>query len=66
MDMDLDVVPMGEFVGDDLRGRRVVGGEVLNRLVEKTTPQPNVSPSRLRSKTWMSCDASRNFIEIAK
>ena len=31
-----------------------------------TTPQPKVSPSRLRSKTWMLCDASRNFIEIAK
>ncbi len=32
-EVDVDVVPMREFVGDDLRGLGVVGLEVLDRLV---------------------------------
>jgi hypothetical protein len=33
---------------------------------ENTTPQPNVSPGRLRSNTTTSQAGSRSFIEIAK
>ena len=35
VNMDLDIVPMGEFVGDDLRRCGVVGGEILDRLVRE-------------------------------
>ena len=35
VNMDLDIVPMGEFVRDDLRRRGVVGGEILDRLVRE-------------------------------
>ena len=33
MDVDVDVVPMGEFVGDDLARDGVIGHQVLDRLV---------------------------------
>jgi hypothetical protein len=36
--MDVDIVPMREFVGDDLRRHRIVGGQILDRLVGKDDP----------------------------
>jgi hypothetical protein len=35
LDMDLDIVPMGELVGDDPPGDRVVGHQILDRLIRK-------------------------------
>ena len=35
MDMDVDVVPMGEFVGDDPARYRIVGHQIFDRLVGK-------------------------------
>ena len=65
--MDVDIVPVRELVGDDLRPRpgslRVMFSTVRS---EKTTPQPKVTPGALRSKISISCAGSRSFIEIAK
>lgn len=35
MDMDVDIVPMGEFVCDDLARCRVVGHQILDGLIRK-------------------------------
>ena len=33
VNMDVDIVPMGEFVANDLTGNGVVGHQILDRLV---------------------------------
>jgi len=66
VDMDVDVVPMDEGRLDDGRGLGIVGLEIGERLVGKTTPQPKVSSGRLRSWTTTSSDGSRSFREMAR
>ena len=47
MDVDVDVVPMREFVGDDLGRDRVVGHEVVDRLVGKDHAPAEGHPARV-------------------
>ena len=65
--MDVDVVPMGEFVGDDPAGDRIVGHQILDRLVGEDDAPAEGDARRVALEQMRRRGAgSRSFIEIAK
>ena len=57
---------MPAVIAQRLAQHRVGGVDRLQRPVENTTPNPNVSSARLRSKTVTSADGSARRMSVAK
>ena len=67
VDMDVDIVPMGELVADDRARDRIVGHQILDRLVgEDDAPAERVVGAGCARTGRSRARGSRSFIEIAK
>ena len=49
LEMDRDIVPVGEFLGDAPIARKIVFLEIVERRIGEHDPEPEVSSARLRS-----------------
>jgi hypothetical protein len=67
MDMDVDIVPMGEFVADRRAADGVVRHQILDRLVGKDdAPAERVVGAVALEQVDPDASALRSFIDIAK